>query len=298
LVYVQHSISGYDFRHNRRSRPADGQAGTKVYAVPMSTPNDEPIENDVEGDRRYRAPALEKGLDILELLAGEGAPMSLSEIATALDRSPGELFRMVQVLEFKGYLAPKPTGEGYVLTNKLFALGMAQAPTHTLLEAALPAMRALTDRIGQSCHLAVASNDQMVVVARIEAPGDIGFSVRIGYRRGLAAATSGLVLFAFQPEKVREAWLARFFADAPPAKRRDFVKRADALREQGYLRAPSDFVQGVVDLSAPVIEGDGVSAALTVPFIHRMPLFCTMEDAIPHLRATVVQISESLGQHA
>jgi len=264
----------------------------------MNTIHDEPLENEAEEDRRYRAPALEKGLDILELLAGEAAPMSLSEIATALDRSPGELFRMVQVLEFKGYISPMPTGEGYVLTNKLFALGMAQAPTRTLLEAALPAMRRLTNRTGQSCHLAVASDDQIVVVARVEAPGDIGFSIRVGYRRGLTAATSGLVLFAFQPEPVRAAWLARLFVDAPLAKRRDFIKRADAIRAQGYLRAPSDFVQGVVDLSAPVIESDGATAALTVPFIHRIPLFCSMESTVPHLQEAVAEISESLGQHS
>jgi len=263
----------------------------------MSETHVEPEEPEATEDRRYRAPALEKGLDILELLAGEAAPMSLSEISTALDRSPGELFRMVQVLEFKGYISPLPTGEGYVLTNKLFALGMAQAPTRTLLEAALPVMRRLTGRIGQSCHLAVASGDQIVVVARVEAPGDIGFSVRIGYRRGLTAATSGLVLFAFQPEPVRDAWLARLFVDALPAKRRDFVKRADAIRAQGYLRAPSDFVQGVVDLSAPVIEGDSATAALTVPFIHRIPLFSTIENVVPLLRTAVAEISEALGQH-
>jgi hypothetical protein len=37
---------------------------------------------------------------------------------------------------------------------------------------------------------------------------------------------------------------------------------------------------------------------LTVPFIHRMPLSCTMEEVVPHLLATVAEISESLGQHA
>jgi DNA-binding IclR family transcriptional regulator len=264
----------------------------------MSSPRIDSTDKTADEDRRYRAPALEKGLDILELLAGEGAPMSLSEISTALDRSPGELFRMVQVLEFKGYIAPKPSGEGFVLTNKLFALGMAQAPTRTLLEAALPAMRRLSERIGQSCHLAVASDDQIVVVARVEAPGDIGFSVRIGYRRGMTAATSGFILFAFQPETVRNAWLARLFVDAPPAKRREFVKRADLIRAQGYVRANSDFVQGVIDLSAPVIDGDGAVAALTVPFVHRIPLFCTLENAVPHLRAAAVEISAALGQHA
>jgi DNA-binding IclR family transcriptional regulator len=90
---------------------------------------------------------------------------------------------MVQVLEQRGYVANTPTGEGLVLTNKLFALGMTRAPAKDLLEAALPVMRACRRRSASRCHLAVASADQMVVVARIEAPGDQGFSVRVGYRR-------------------------------------------------------------------------------------------------------------------
>src|SRR5215467_3780035 len=95
-------------------------------------------------ERRYRAPALEKGLDILELMAQRGAPMTLSQISVALDRSVSELFRMVQALEYKGYIETSASGDGYTLTNKLFALGMAQAPTKTLVEAALPVMRELS----------------------------------------------------------------------------------------------------------------------------------------------------------
>ncbi|HEY0800853.1 MAG TPA: helix-turn-helix domain-containing protein, partial [Steroidobacteraceae bacterium] len=37
--------------------------------------------------RRYRAPALEKGLDILELLASEAKPMSASAVVQRLGRS-------------------------------------------------------------------------------------------------------------------------------------------------------------------------------------------------------------------
>src|SRR5271170_6716179 len=121
-------------------------------------------------DRKYRAPALEKGLDILELLAGSRQPLSLNQISSTLDRSTSELFRMVQVLEFRGYVAIAGSGDGYVLTNKLFAIGMRRAPTKDLIEAALPVMRRLSESIRQSCHLAVASGDQMVVVARVEAP--------------------------------------------------------------------------------------------------------------------------------
>ena len=77
---------------------------------------------------RYRAPALEKGLDVIELLAAEKAPLNLSAISQRLGRSAGELFRMLQVLEFKGFITSSDDDTGYVLTNKLFALAMAQAP--------------------------------------------------------------------------------------------------------------------------------------------------------------------------
>ena len=44
---------------------------------------------------RYRAPALEKGLDVLEFLASQSHPMTLSAIVKQLGRSHGELFRMI-----------------------------------------------------------------------------------------------------------------------------------------------------------------------------------------------------------
>ena len=44
-------------------------------------------------------------------------------------------------------------GTGYVLTNKLFALAMTQAPVRSLVETAVPIMRKLAHDIGQSCHI-------------------------------------------------------------------------------------------------------------------------------------------------
>lgn len=49
------------------------------------------MDVDVKDDaERYRAPALDKGLDILELLAGTEEGLSQAEIAKALDRTPTE----------------------------------------------------------------------------------------------------------------------------------------------------------------------------------------------------------------
>jgi DNA-binding IclR family transcriptional regulator len=241
---------------------------------------------------RYRAPALEKGLDVIELLAAEKTPLNLSVISQRLGRSSGELFRMLQVLEFKGFITTPENGSGYVLTNKLFALAMAQAPVCSLVESALPIMRRLTREIGQSCHMAVASEDQIVVIARIERPGDLGFSVRIGYRREITRAASGLVLFAYQNDEVRRAWLKRCRLKGEVAE--SFVERANAVHARGHHEADSDFVRGIVDLSAPILRGDAAVAALTCPFVHSNPLVMSMDQAIECIRAAARQISEAI----
>jgi DNA-binding IclR family transcriptional regulator len=250
---------------------------------------------DKSEERRYRAPALEKGLDILELLASHGAAMTPSQIAARLDRSMSELFRMIQVLEYKGYITAAQTGDGYELSNRLFTLGMARAPVRTLLEAAMPVMRELAETVRQSCHLAVASDEQMVVVARIENPGQFGFSVRPGYRRGLTEATSGLVLYAFQPPEVRERWMGTLKAAKLGAKAlSQFQARTDQVRQQGYAAEASDFVQGITDLSAPVMAGAAAAAALTVPYVQAMPPPATMEQTVQQLRAAASRISADL----
>lgn len=241
---------------------------------------------------RYRAPALEKGLDVIELLAAEKSPLNLSAISQRLGRSSGELFRMLQVLEFKGFITTADSGVGYVLTNKLFALAMAQAPVRSLVETALPIMRKLALDIGQSCHIAVASDDQIVVITRIERPGDLGFSVRIGYRREIARATSGLVLFAYQSDEVRRAWLKRCRLKNEAAD--SFVERANAVRTRGHHEAASDFVRGIVDLSAPILRGDTAVAALTIPFVHSNPLQMEMPQALEFVRAAARQISAEI----
>jgi len=243
---------------------------------------------------KYRAPALEKGLDVLELLAARAEPMGMVQIAAALNRSVSELFRMVQVLEHRGYVANTGAGDGLVLTNKLFSIGMARGPTRSLLEAALPVMRRLSDTIGQSCHLAVASADQMVVVARVEAPGNQGFSVRVGYHRAIVEATSGLVLYAFQPDVVREEWRRRLSSAIAPEIWTAFEDRAAKARVDRHVQAFSDVTRHVLDISAPILGPDGVAAALTSPYVET-PTAIPVDDTIAAIRAAADDVAIELG---
>ncbi len=246
------------------------------------------------GGPRYRAPALEKGLDVLELLAAHDRAMTATQISVSLERSMSELFRMIQVLEYRGYIEPSETGDGYELSNKLFSLAMARSPTRSLMEAALPAMRALTAAVGQSCHLGVASGAEVVVVARVENPGCYGFSVRPGFRRSLIDSTTGAVLFAFQSQITRQTWRDRLESQRPAAAVEAFVARCDAIRERGHERVRSRVAEGVVDLSAPILAGANALAGLTIPFLHGEDQRMDPDQALALLLETAGEISAAV----
>src|ERR1700722_14916478 len=152
---------------------------------------------------RYRAPALDKGLDILELLAGEEEGLSQAEIAKALGRTPNEHYRMLERLVRRGYVS-RSASDRYELTLKLFGLAHFHRPIRRLVSQATPMMRALAARSMQSNHLAVYDRAGVTIIAQMDSPGYWGLSIRVGARVGLFNTGSGHVLLAFRSPEERE----------------------------------------------------------------------------------------------
>lgn len=238
-------------------------------------------------EKTYAAPALEKGIEVVELLARSGESMSMVEIASRLDLSKHQIYRVLISLERFGWLVKEP-GEQFALTNRLFDLAMKTPPQRNLLLASLPLMRELTNRTRQSCHLAVASGDDMVVVARVESPGMLGFAVRVGYRLPLGGSTSGAVLSAFAGENVKPA-------TGKQRSSKEFKLNVATAREQGYLTKPSSFVEGIIDISAPIKGvGETAIAALTMPFLSGPLTDETVESASQAIVETAEAITDKL----
>jgi DNA-binding IclR family transcriptional regulator len=201
---------------------------------------------------------------------------------------------MVQVLEFRGYIEQDPSADGYLLTDRLFSLGMQRPKTHSLVEVALPVMRQLAQDIGQSCHLALHSLGDMVVVARMESSEQLGFSVRVGYRRPLVKAASGAVLYAFQPEDVRRRWEKLLNPPLSEKELETWRAHADDIRQRKVALTPSQFVAGVTDISAPVMRGDIAAAALTVPFLEKLGPQVPREEAAERVQQAALSIADQL----
>jgi DNA-binding IclR family transcriptional regulator len=217
---------------------------------------------------RYTAPALEKGLDILELFAREPSGLTQVEVARRLGRNISEIFRMLVCLEKRGYISEPAPDDRYELTLKLFELAHRHHPLERLLTQARPVLHAVAQETGQSCHLAMLSDGQVVVVAQVDAPRSMGFSLHLGAQIDLFDTASGHVILAFQSVAVREmalaAWQRRTSRRVPAGIDRHLAR----IRRLGYERMPSYQVKGVTNISCPIFNQHGEAiAAISVPFI-------------------------------
>lgn len=256
------------------------------------------VKNSTALTRRYPVPALEKGLDILELLSQHAGGLTQAEIAKTLGRSVGEIFRMLNCLVQRHYVAIRRPGDQYVLTLKMFELSHAHPPMRRLLTAALPVMHELSARIHQSCHLAVVEQTRGVILAQVDAPGEMGFAVRAGTPVNLLTTASGRVLLAFMPPEERQrlaTLLEEAERDQPQA-----LSRVEHARQRGFEEMESTRIRGVHDFSFPVLDHRGHAvAAMTVPHIERVDsganretTFAQVRDA---LRFATERLSAALG---
>lgn len=246
---------------------------------------------------RYGAPALEKGLEVIELLAAADAPMAMAAIAGALGRSRSEIYRVLVVLERSGYLT-RLDSECFSLTNRLFGIAMRTAPSRNLHDAALPTMHRLAETLYQSCHLVVRSGDEIVVVARVESPDLLGFAVRVGYRRPIVLSTSGRVLFAALPADRQRAALAGLEKGATATEFTSFRADCEKIARKGFHIGPSAFVDAVTDLGVPIFDGvnEGAAAALIVPFVSGRSARSSLDEALDQLQTAGRAIGDTL-QH-
>ncbi|TWC66508.1 IclR family transcriptional regulator [Herbaspirillum sp. SJZ099] len=244
---------------------------------------------------RYAAPALDKGLDILELLSRSEQMLTLNQLSRQLGRSVNEIFRMVVTLEQRGYLIAD--NDHYRLSLKLFELAHHHQPIRSLVSTALPHMTELANRAVQSTHLTVYEAGRVVVVAQVDSPERWAFGLKVGALVSLTDTASGHVLLAFRDDAERARMLAAHVRmdgeqEIEPAQ---LMRQIEDTRKRGHSRMDSRQIRGVVNLSYPVMGANNrMLAALNVPYIERIDK--KVNPSLDEVQGIVQEISARLSR--
>jgi DNA-binding IclR family transcriptional regulator len=255
--------------------------------------SDDTIENSKPA---YSAPALTKGLEVLELLAEARSPLTMKAIADRLGRSKNEIFRMLVALQDRDYIERDPETDAFSLTDRLFKLGLHTPTAQDLMTIAMPELARVASESQQSPHLVVIHHGLTVVTAAVPGGEDMSLTLRLGYGRIATDATSGQLILAFQPPDVLDRMIGECQAH-PSASidRKALEEELAVIRRRGYEMRPSRDLVGITDICCPVLGADGNAvASIIIAYINRHIRESRHDFTLGVLQAACKRISAKL----
>lgn len=215
------------------------------------------------------ATAVERALNILEAASQRREGLTNSEISRRLGIPKSSASYILRTLERRGYLRRDTESGRYRLGLKLLSLGGETQAGLDLADVALPFMRALVERLGMTCHLAVVDQNEAVYIEKVEAPGFFKVNTWVGRRMFLHSTSVGKALLAWMPRAERDALLhnCEFKRRTPKTitSLSRLVAELERVHQQGYAVDDEENSLGARCIAAPVFDALGnVVAALGV----------------------------------
>ncbi|PKQ63073.1 hypothetical protein BZG02_09910 [Labilibaculum filiforme] len=248
---------------------------------------------------KYLAPALDKGLDIIEYLSMKAIPQSQMEISQGLEKSPNEIYRMLVCLEQRGYLIKDATSGKYSLSLKLYHLSHRHSPVDELVKTSKPFMEKLSSETKQSCHMGILYHGKLMVVSQMRSPGPVSLSIEEGSFFSLIKTTSGKVILAFMNEDRQKQILSedKEYNELSKEEKSDLLLRLQKIKERGYELGKSEITIGVTDIAVPV--GDIQSGIFSTLAISSLTSISSKNESgeylISKITESVTSINIALG---
>ena len=238
-----------------------------------------------------------RGLAVVQAVA-DGA-RDLKELCARIGVARSTTHRLASCLVQERYLRVLP-GVGYALGPKLIELGF-QAREASAGHAGAPYLDGLADLTGDTIHLAVRDNDEVLYLEKIPGKKGLEMRSRVGHRMPLAATGVGkaLLLDADEPQ-----WKALHRVGGPVSSRAPggqqgweaFRERMRGYAAQGYAFDLEDNEPSIRCVAAPVRDASsGIVAAISVSSTVPYMSLERMDEMVPVVCDAAMRISAELG---
>jgi len=209
-----------------------------------------------------KAPALERGLRVLGLLAEEGSELSLKSIAQALDIPVPSLWRILGVLKENGYVLFDPDKKTYRLGFKFLYLGNIVLNRMGFRSQARGYLKRLVELTGETAELSARVKDQLILVDQVEGPDAVRLFSRIGSAYPYFHATApGKVYLAHIERDKLQSVMARMCL---PKITEHTITRLDMLEMElrsalanGFASDTEEMRAGICRVASPVYDKTG-----------------------------------------
>lgn len=237
-------------------------------------------------------------MQVLEAVA-DAQPVGVSQLSSALHQPKSSVQRALETLHEAGWIRPS-SGERtrWELTFRASRLARKAGSHFGLREAAMPHMEELRRVTGETIHLAVFDDAEMVLIERLESAHPVRHVEPLGGRASmLVTATGKSILALLPPEEVRSihaAALVRTAREKVLPTLDEMLSELDEIAKRGYATT-SSWRDGVFATAVAICDQSGRPVAglsISVP-VSRVTDDGRAQHA-QHLLEHVSQIAEKL----
>ncbi|SJZ75310.1 IclR family transcriptional regulator [Selenihalanaerobacter shriftii] len=247
--------------------------------------------------------SVDRALIILEALADEGRPMTLSNLAEKTELNISTVHRILNTLALRDFIEQNQDSGKYYLGLKAFEIGNAAKKNINLINITKPYLKELVDKCNETTNLAILDEGEVVYVDQAASTNIVKMFAQIGSRGPAYCTGTGKALLAYEdPEKWPELFEQMEFKKLTTKTKVDPKRLEEELRKirkQGYALDMGEMEEGVRCVAAPIKNHDGeVVAAISIsgPSI-RMTEKYIKNEVIPIIMEVANQISNQLGHH-
>ena len=238
--------------------------------------------------------SLERAFDLIELIASEGGPIALTQLAELSQLPPPTIHRLVRTLVKRGYVRQTPN-RLYVLGPRFMRLG--DASRRVVGNWAQRHLTELVDLTGETVNVAVLDYDGALFVAQVPSKHHLRIFTDVGRRVRLHLSAVGKILLAqMTDQRIREAVNRQGMPAQTPHSITSFEvlqQEITLVRESGYAVDNGEQEVGMRCIAVPV-PGMPTLTALGISSPEQRLPDEAIERMVPQLKATAARISEDV----
>jgi IclR family pca regulon transcriptional regulator len=249
----------------------------------------------------YFVPGLHRGLRVLEILGAAETPMSLSEIARAMELSRSSAYRLVYTLRHMEFIREAEQANTFTLGARVLNLGFAYLNQQPITEIARKPLETLRDETGVSTHLSVLEGHDVLYLMSHQARSGYTSNMRTGTRTQAYASAIGWVLLGALNGAEMDLFCAdqsfERFTEHTPMTAADLKARVAEVRDAGHVISRGFREPGGSSVAVPVRDQSGAIVAcvnLSGPD-SGFDFDRTEAFYLPKTKAAALQISRGLG---
>lgn len=217
----------------------------------------------------YPIESVDRALTVI-LAFEENDTLTISEIGRLLGVSRSTAYRLLNVLEHRGFVRQDPRTKAFSAGTTLLRVGLAAARRSDIRGVLRPLLQQIVDEVGETAHLVVLDGPEAFYMDCVESRQVVRATSRVGTSMPAHVTAAGKVLLAALPD----ARLDEVLGDTLPALTRRSKTSATSVRRElkqvaarGWAVNDGESEVGLRAVAALVPSADtnlGIDVAITI----------------------------------